>query len=623
MERWTLWIRLEVNTGTNDDWLEQVEFREGPKYTLYKQRKTWSEAESHCQNNSGHLASLASEKQYLDLREFASEVHEDVWLGGRNSNGSWEWSDQTPWTYTNWAYAASASYNNTCAFFWRTMGWRRISCSYPLAWFICQNNPTNVTGSANLTLEFKRDKQSNNSFHLWYRATKDKELQNHARNVTIPAFTLKWKIEEPLFKLEQNSSELGESLHMPRWNQTYEDKWYKADFIFKANLLFNDKVQEQIGNDTLMVLLEVDTREAVGWVESVKYKWVLKDVATLFFKNVEEEVTGKRTLQMALEKENSEFVVSFQLEYRYEAASQELLNSWADKRMTGFHLTWFLQDSNGVRLTNDKSGELLSWDSVRGSVESGVTRDSFHKGLDLAFQFAKQKRLKNMPVDTLVERVITQKIVSTNLLQRPGMLCSESHLFVGHDDSLFRQMISIMNTNVYDIDKYNYDGSNMTNHLQEKDIHADMVTGFKLFSALVFCPDSTHLEKLKPYKFTYNLVTSQSLPTIVQAIVNAVESKHHVAEFGSFYEKLDEMLGLQFSNVQLASSDKIHLEEILNKGQPFLSRVWRETSQCSNGKCKNNFAEGAFSFAKLKVEKKYNFLWPNFSKLSVPSLCIF
>ena len=119
VERWTLWIRLEVNTGTNDDWLEQVEFREGPKYTLYKQRKTWSEAESHCQNNSGHLASLASEKQYLDLREFASEVHEDVWLGGRNSNGSWEWSDQTPWTYTNWAYAAaaSASDNNTCAFF--------------------------------------------------------------------------------------------------------------------------------------------------------------------------------------------------------------------------------------------------------------------------------------------------------------------------------------------------------------------------------------------------------------------------------------------------------------------------------------------------------------------------
>ena len=355
-------------------------------------------------------------------------------------------------------------------------------------------------------------------------------------------------------------------------------------------------------------MLEVDTREAVGWVESVKYKWVLKDVATLFFKNVEEEVTGKRTLQMALEKENSEFEVSFQLEYRYEAASQELLNSWADKRMTGFHLTWFLQDSNGVRLTNDKSGELLSWDSVRGSVEPGVTRDSFHKGLDLAFQFAKQNRLKNMPVDTLVERVITLKIVSTNLLQRPGMLCSESHLFVGHDDSLFRQMISIMNTNVYDIDKYNYDGSNMTNHLQEKDIHADMVTGFKLFSALVFCPDSTHLEKLKPYKFTYNLVTSQSLPTIVQAIVNAAESKFYKIEFSELYDKLDEMLGLQYQKVQLASSRDEHLERMLKRGQNYFAQKWTKTKHCRDGNCEDSVAKGVLTFRKLNLFEYIMFL---------------
>ena len=233
---------------------------------------------------------------------------------------------------------------------------------------------------------------------------------------------------------------------------------------------------------------------------------------------------------------------SFQLEYRYEAPSQDLLNSWKkENKTTGFHLTWFLQDGNGTKITDDKSSksDVLSWDSL--SEDDKVDRK--HKGLELARQFAKHFRLQNMSVDTLVERAITKKIVSTDLLQKPGsgMLCSKSHLLEGHDDSLFGQIISFLKTNVNDIDDYENGESSVADHLYvnidvEDDIHDDITTGFKLFSALVFCPDPNHLEKLKPYKFTYNLVTSQSLPTIVQAIVNAAESKLYKIEFSELYK---------------------------------------------------------------------------------------
>ena len=79
---------------------------------------------------------------------------------------------------------------------------------------------------------------------MWYRT------QGSGKRKGLKSFSLRWKIEAPLYKLEANSSELGEDLHMPGWNKSCDEKWLKADYVFKANLIFTDKILNQIGNDT-------------------------------------------------------------------------------------------------------------------------------------------------------------------------------------------------------------------------------------------------------------------------------------------------------------------------------------------------------------------------------------
>ena len=52
---------------------------------------------------------------------------------------------------------------------------------------------------------------------------------------------------------------------------------------------------------------------------------------------------------------------SFQVWYRFQAANLTLLRSWKDKRMTGFKLSWCVEDKNG-NVLNDQL-ELDMWRS--------------------------------------------------------------------------------------------------------------------------------------------------------------------------------------------------------------------------------------------------------------------
>ena len=55
----SLIIDLEVNTREEAGWVEEVNLL--PNNTLHTMRKNWSEAESFCQREGGHLASVISE----------------------------------------------------------------------------------------------------------------------------------------------------------------------------------------------------------------------------------------------------------------------------------------------------------------------------------------------------------------------------------------------------------------------------------------------------------------------------------------------------------------------------------------------------------------------------------
>ena len=316
------------------------------------------------------------------------------------------------------------------------------------------------------------------------------------------------------------------------------------------------------------------------------------------------EVTGEKTLFWNFEKDNLAFP-SFQLEYRSEAVSQELLSSWEGKRMTGFNLTWFLQDSNGTQLTGEpKKRGGLSWDA-----RSEKTGAEYHEVMRKTIQLAKDMRLLNVSEGEIVERVITDKIISTDFLGTPDRICSESQFISGHEESIYRQL---SNLTVFAIDEMRRetnmtvigdedDLTNLTSRVKENSLE-DITNGFKVFAALVFCPDSAHLEKLKPYKFIFDLLTTQSLPTILRTIVTARERDPENVEFKQFYDKLDQMLGLQYHHVRQAFSSPGHLEKVLNTGWSHLRG--KTSKRCRDGTCSNNLSKGEGECCKFKAKKE-------------------
>ena len=74
----------------------------GKCYQAFYQQRTWVEAYYLCQSYGGDLASISSQGENDFI---GSIVEEDVWIGGHDltEDGTWKWSDHTPWGYENWS----------------------------------------------------------------------------------------------------------------------------------------------------------------------------------------------------------------------------------------------------------------------------------------------------------------------------------------------------------------------------------------------------------------------------------------------------------------------------------------------------------------------------------------
>jgi hypothetical protein len=76
--------------------------------SVMQQRMTWSEAETECNRNSGHLVSIRSEddQKIIDQLLMNSPGYKDhnaYWIGAsdRNLEGDFRWSDSLPFSYTS------------------------------------------------------------------------------------------------------------------------------------------------------------------------------------------------------------------------------------------------------------------------------------------------------------------------------------------------------------------------------------------------------------------------------------------------------------------------------------------------------------------------------------------
>jgi hypothetical protein len=119
------------------EWYDQVE--QERSWGRCSPRLTWQGAEDHCVSEGGHLASIASGTEGI----FASNIllrADEAWIGlnDRETPDTWEWTDGTPYDYTNWDTQSGQPDNpdHDCVAIGITRRWFDYACNEDRI-FIC------------------------------------------------------------------------------------------------------------------------------------------------------------------------------------------------------------------------------------------------------------------------------------------------------------------------------------------------------------------------------------------------------------------------------------------------------------------------------------------------------
>ncbi|XP_036008040.1 ladderlectin-like isoform X1 [Fundulus heteroclitus] len=100
----------------------------------------WFNAEEHCNNLGGHLASVSNPRQYNYLQQLTQTAGQSIaWLGGFWLQNQWLWINREGFYYTNW-YSPSTSSSYPCIYLRSAYGWGNTQCTSAYR-FICSKNP--------------------------------------------------------------------------------------------------------------------------------------------------------------------------------------------------------------------------------------------------------------------------------------------------------------------------------------------------------------------------------------------------------------------------------------------------------------------------------------------------
>jgi len=88
-------------------------------YKVFTEKKSWYDARNSCSAQNADLASITSKAE----KTFAWELtgNQTTWIGGsdRETEGTWTWSDGTPWENPLWASGEPNNLNNEdCVILW-------------------------------------------------------------------------------------------------------------------------------------------------------------------------------------------------------------------------------------------------------------------------------------------------------------------------------------------------------------------------------------------------------------------------------------------------------------------------------------------------------------------------
>ena len=526
-----------------------------------------------------------------------------------------------------------------------------------------------VQGRKLINFEYKKEHLDFHSFEVryQYRHTSSDLFESWV-DKRMTGFRLSWVLENTNPQLEIATSEIGRRIQTPGLEgDSFDEQFYTQDQAYMASLLISDQLVESVGNGTLVVQLEINTRDEEGWEEYVEYaeipKWGLAkyklytqklgwDDADTYCKGVgghlasihsDEEHRkvagigngnyiwiggsttekkgvwgwsdgspwsytnwqsgeaytgiedkcvwisphtnqwdalgcrgffshpfvcqsrnphirrGKISFNQEYTKDQLTFS-SIEVKYKYHFTRQDLLDSWQDRKMTGFRLNWFLKDSNGSRLTEIMPDLTDQW--KHPEVDIPKYQNTI---LESMVQLARKTRLSNRSGDDIIKEVNHKKKEMTGLLSYTS-ICSGGQVKKEHQSRILGNMNLGLNIHGPEI-------------ITEEDIR----TGFMLYSALISCSESVAL-----YHFLHGLLSNQSPRTIIQATVNTIESDNlreraSKTRINQMYLLLDDIFNLQYGKILLATSSPSQLDAMIAKDWPYFSHYSQEINECLGG----------------------------------------
>ena len=306
--------------------------------------------------------------------------------------------------------------------------------------------------------------------------------------------------------------------------------------------------------------------------QGVKYNCIIKNGQVWMDYLCEEElpficqspdgvgIKGNSNLTFEFFKDQLSFS-SFSVGYQY-TFSKDLLNSCEDKKMTGFKLSWFVQNIYGSRLTEEKPETETDWKSI--TALPNYQDEYLVNTVQIASIAASEEKTK-------------RKIELKALKEKAEILHSGSL----HYSSMCNggKILDISRPLIFEAAGFKLGSNSKSDIITEDDIQ----TGFMVFSSLMSCS-----EQLALSQFLHSILSTESPRTIIQATVNTIQSdnikdKDSRKLLNLVFLALDKKLNFQLGKILLAISSKLELDSMIAKDWPYFTNYTEEIDQCLSG----------------------------------------
>ena len=217
-------IHLWVNISQHG---EILVLNQGEKYfqPISKVAHGFQEAEEVCLRKGGHLTSILSTEEMLKLNERVGHHTKQYCIGAKKQNGSWTWSDGSPWRGDNSSFVYFTDGEGDCLYYIQTTIRTLKSCEL-VCRPLCKLGQRMFQGQENVTLIYTEEDLSVGMTDI----TVSHQLTTMASEGD---FSLEWFIEGAV-DYELRTNQLRGKVSGPGPNRLRKGTRYKYLFSFES-----------------------------------------------------------------------------------------------------------------------------------------------------------------------------------------------------------------------------------------------------------------------------------------------------------------------------------------------------------------------------------------------------